>query len=632
MALKDLKTNLKSLKFGKDRRGGGDSGQPYIQTEIPESITPDSPDFLYRGGILSTDATAKDVSRISQFLFDTKSPRGLQFIAKQELLSRLGAKTQAQTVANKLAYGGGFLNEGAYSPLSTIAQIALVGSGGHLYKQGLDPSGLAPFISLGKYGEAVTPQQEASENRLVGFYRDKINVPKEGTQSEPVKFFGKISKSPFGRKVFDFLGIPPLDDILYSYQGGSGAPLGVGKTFIRTASDRTGLASGKDFSTYQNGLANSTTDRSSVTYNGNEYLGASVLEDIDTQDYTGYSDLDGGQIKLYGFEDNNSTLSKDTKGKNLLFYQSGLSNSTTDRSTIISTDLNLIDFRKPKIEDNNLTTSKNLSISPEYDKFRKETRLNQGDPGRSNTSDNQKDVLRYGLPAEQLTALDKITAMPMYTAGGVNTDLAINDIVKFRFAVINNDDPSQKTFVHFRAFIDSFDDGMSSDWSSHRFAGRGESFYTYQGFERSIGIGFTVHAQSKAELIPMHTKLNYLQSCMTPDYSSQGFMRGNIVQVTLGGYLYEVPCIIRSLNFSGMLEGSWEIGLKEDGTYDSSVKELPHHIKVSMQLNALHDFLPRKARNPNEPREKFISMTNGATTNNLKDYPLYSSKTSANNR
>lgn len=35
MALIDLKTNLKSLKYGSDRPGGGSSGQPYIQTAIP---------------------------------------------------------------------------------------------------------------------------------------------------------------------------------------------------------------------------------------------------------------------------------------------------------------------------------------------------------------------------------------------------------------------------------------------------------------------------------------------------------------------------------------------------------------------------------------------------------------------
>ena len=37
MGLVDLKTDLKNLKFGSDRPGGGSSGQPYIQTAIPSS-------------------------------------------------------------------------------------------------------------------------------------------------------------------------------------------------------------------------------------------------------------------------------------------------------------------------------------------------------------------------------------------------------------------------------------------------------------------------------------------------------------------------------------------------------------------------------------------------------------------
>ncbi len=34
MALKDLKTNLKSLRYGSDKQGGGNSNEPYIQTDI----------------------------------------------------------------------------------------------------------------------------------------------------------------------------------------------------------------------------------------------------------------------------------------------------------------------------------------------------------------------------------------------------------------------------------------------------------------------------------------------------------------------------------------------------------------------------------------------------------------------
>ena len=35
MPLVNLRTNLKSLKFGKDRPGEGSSKQPYITTPIP---------------------------------------------------------------------------------------------------------------------------------------------------------------------------------------------------------------------------------------------------------------------------------------------------------------------------------------------------------------------------------------------------------------------------------------------------------------------------------------------------------------------------------------------------------------------------------------------------------------------
>ena len=36
-----FKTNLKSLKYGDDRPGGGDSGQPYVQFPIESPSTPD---------------------------------------------------------------------------------------------------------------------------------------------------------------------------------------------------------------------------------------------------------------------------------------------------------------------------------------------------------------------------------------------------------------------------------------------------------------------------------------------------------------------------------------------------------------------------------------------------------------
>ena len=39
MSLRDLKTNLKSLRYGNDLQGGGDSGLPYITTDVDTQLT-----------------------------------------------------------------------------------------------------------------------------------------------------------------------------------------------------------------------------------------------------------------------------------------------------------------------------------------------------------------------------------------------------------------------------------------------------------------------------------------------------------------------------------------------------------------------------------------------------------------
>jgi hypothetical protein len=54
MPLVNLTTNLKSLRYGKDTVGGGNSNQPYVTRSIPKDIDDvgrtGGPDFLLRGG------------------------------------------------------------------------------------------------------------------------------------------------------------------------------------------------------------------------------------------------------------------------------------------------------------------------------------------------------------------------------------------------------------------------------------------------------------------------------------------------------------------------------------------------------------------------------------------------------
>ena len=116
MPLIDLQTDLKSLKYGRDRFNGGSSNQPYIQKSIPEELFPASPDFLLKEGSLERALT--DGSRLVKFLTDSKSSQGALFVVKQELLSRQNPIVQGQPNRRKPG-------KGLYNPLNTLAQIGL---------------------------------------------------------------------------------------------------------------------------------------------------------------------------------------------------------------------------------------------------------------------------------------------------------------------------------------------------------------------------------------------------------------------------------------------------------------------------------------------------------------------------
>jgi hypothetical protein len=260
-----------------------------------------------------------------------------------------------------------------------------------------------------------------------------------------------------------------------------------------------------------------------------------------------------------------------------------------------------------------------LSISPSYSEGNNktiETRVNLGDPGKRN-----KNVISY--TAGLGTALDKITAKPLYQSRLVN-DIETNDLVKFRIEAIDNKSPGESVFMHFRAFLDTFTDNYNADWSSTQYVGRGEKFYNYNSFDRTINLGWTVAAQSKEELIPMYQKLNFLASNLMPDYNDQGYMRGSLVRITVGGYLYSQPGFLTSLVYDVPQESTWEIGIDDLGEFDSKVKELPHMIKVTATFTPIHTFVPRKQINQYSGsygsvssfgKERYIALSNGSNEN-----------------
>jgi hypothetical protein len=228
--LQDGDTQLKSLKFGKDRPNGGDSGQPFVQKSIEgkqgEFSQLDN-DFLWRGGIRAPLAAAQDTSRLTQFLFNIKSPDGFLFTTKQNLLSRTGTKTEA---SKGLAYGNSTVNEGIYNPLSTIAQAGVNYLGFHYNKQGIDPTGNFPNLGIITYQEALRDQSVENfqeTNRLV-----KLNNLLVANDNNTTEFNGVKKYSLNG----------PGESIILSYSGGPGSQIGTGTTYIKYATDNKGVA------------------------------------------------------------------------------------------------------------------------------------------------------------------------------------------------------------------------------------------------------------------------------------------------------------------------------------------------------------------------------------------------------
>lgn len=732
MPLINLKTDLKSLKYGKDTLGGGYSGQPYIQTEIPDSFNNLGPreDFLLRGGINAVTDSLTDVKRLGKMFVDTKSPNGLLFIAKQQLLSRTAVRTQAS----------GILNEGIYSPLNTLAEAGVVAFGGHLNKQGINPFAQTGAYSNNPnlYSTRVKSYQPTEQNRLAELYRAVTD---------------NISINNFN---FSGIGLNVGNNVL-TYGGGPDSPLGIGKTGIRFVDPiyRTGnqnalkvsnpdyfygknqqrsvnesnkqvgglqvsainkpwikselydlpsvtinspqsasllnipsgpltwipnfieginyTSNGQDFSRYLPTFAHPTDVTGPINNKGvsGKYFG--LVGGVFAEVYNAEGQLGAG-YNYFNVYDPNTTPGNTWPDNTDLIHANntwtydqrdiispykttsvGPDDPTTspDRQGSIASP-KIQDFRailRSKLKDTQLEVAVNSGatpFAPDYNTANIENRVGLGDPGQRSGNDYSnyaRGVLenngngiksRYNGQAgftnveglgNATLGLDKINSLPVYRSSAVTNNDIKNDLVKFRIAIIDNDSPNFKTFLHFRAFLGGMSDSYNATWNGFNYLGRGEQFFTYGGFTRQLSLSWTVAAQSKEELIPMYKKLNYLASTLTPDYSANGYMRGNLAQLTVGGYVYEMPGIITSLTYDISDDTPWEIGINAAGGDDGTVKELPHIIRVTgFNFIPIHNFIPKTQTliYDNDgigfPEyygdQRFISLANGPSINN----------------
>ena len=639
MGLINLTTNLKSLKYGKDRLGGGDSGQPFIQNPIidnPGSLSQWDNDFLLRGGIRAFTNSAEDVTRLTKYMFNLKSPSGILFTIKQNLLSRVAVPNEAAQPwgANKPgpAYAGGGLKEGIYTPLSTILQAGVNFSGLHFNKQGLDPTGLIQSLSIRKYEDTVKEKNQKDFNILnvnvpVGAITAGNNIinnplipgfnPFAQTGNLPSADFNAVSNiGTFQNRLLDLwygktFALNSTLNIL-EYGGGPGSILGVGKTRIPFGENqRTGVNNPLYVSNPQFFLKGGKTSPTQYivkdgtigngykytdTLNYNRLLGVSKVAYLGLTENLRGINAEGQFITRYNPQTPYSTLSQ-SDPENFAFT----SKSIISYKRIIDSEI-LPDFRS-KLNPEGYPQNSYLSVSPDYTRFNIEERINLGSPGqRGNISNYQAGKILYAYNIS--FPLDEVNASFIYKTKGENLadslsiypdkvnrgDGLLRDIIPFYIAILNNDKQdirnadgsitkvkdTYKKYMHFRAFIDSFSDSYDAEWSSTEYMGRAEKFYKYKGFGRKISLAFTVVAQSRGELTAMYGKLNFLASSLAPEYLdslSSGYMAGNIAYITLGDYISDQPGIINSLTYEVPEDSSWETGLNPDGK-DADVKDI----------------------------------------------------------
>jgi hypothetical protein len=536
--------NPRTIPFGRDRVGGKDSNQPYIKKGLL-NVSLDSTfynDFTIRGGILTPLNALEDVARLTKYFADIKNPKGLLFLAKENILSRIGTKTEASKGAG---YGGGGLNEGAYTPLSTIGQ-ALVGfAGGHLNKQGLDPTGLYQQNSINKYQSIIAEDQikknDSTNNRLI-----LLSKP---TETDLLNQFVSFTTGLLGISGTQY---KPTEDTLIQYGGGPGSVLGFGSTKIKYATKNDG----------------------------------NPLTVFDSKNSSNLVNAKGARYKTWDYSSINSQRLNLDGDINQDFRQTIIDISPEGAPTFLSS------FKDYK----NLNIEKRFGLGNPGSRSRTRSSYTRGsDGGRALDKLNASHIYKTEVNTEN--GLND----PRYRKDGEYLD-----IIPFIISILNNDNQeannpgTYRKNMHFRAFIDSFSDSYDANWSSIEYMGRAEKLYKYKGFGRKISMAFTVVAQSREEITAMYDKLNFLASSLAPEYLdslSSGYMAGNIAYITLGEYIHDQPGIINSLTFDIPEESPWEIGIDDDGNRleVDDVRQVPHMIKITgFNFTPIHKFRPEK--------------------------------------
>lgn len=614
MALINLKSDLTSCKYGHDRPGGSDSGQPFIISysngDIEVNTSARNPlalvgvssipavpnfttllgrkkigqfildavngdDFIRGGGIGVLQASINDTFRISAFL--ASQPKGLIFLAKQVGLQLSNPKLEVKKgaaggISNAFTPGGllGTVTGGLLAPtriynlgINTVAQVGVNAFGIHFNRHGLLPT----QNDNTKYESVVSFNNEgigSPNNRLVGLMnRFGLNIPNTFTNVSDVSNLRSLNRSTRrdnrnlsranrNANILQIANNLSIDDVT-----GNFASSLIVDPFGDAASSLAQISKAKRELFIGNYLSGP----------GSVYgIGRTLLK---RYNFTNTA-LDKISNPIYGGD----SLKNDNSS--IAFYKNPLSNYSENALVSINNGTKVIGYTNEG-QNSKIVVLSSKKFGNDWSKAFRESSvggIQQGLTGQD--------------PINLIGTFPNIDSKEYYskvTIGG-NT-YNIEDFVPFRINALNGDDPSKSTLMVFRSYITQFSDSVDATWNNTKYAGRGEDFYIYNGFSRKINVGFKVAALSKEELQPMFEKLNYLMRNLMPDYKDS-LMRGPLVQLTVGNYVAHQDGILNSLTYTIPNDSPWEIEIDDvDEALGRENIILPHIIEVNLTFTPI---------------------------------------------
>jgi hypothetical protein len=583
---------------------GGTNVSPFNQTSIPvypgtnKKLNSQSPyirlgyeggfpgDAKFRtsdpAGIYNTGlAAVRDTARIGAFFTDI--PNGPLWLLKQTGLQLSNPDTSFSTVLtdgtstsnNKLQQlqGPRFYNPVGTNTLASVAGNAL---GLHFTRHGLSPVDESGYISANTLN---TQEGQTFQSRLTDYKSKLLN------------------------------NSPSQEILLNNYVGGPSSFYGIGRT-------RTFSYVNQQTPNYLNANNNNFNP---FTFSDIEIYSNQVKQGLNVERIT-----ETVRVPVVPLSDPNDLSVPDN-----LF-----TTETVTRNLKLPGNGYIQDFRQ--VNDN--INSTNYPVLNLHSRIGMTTgKVAVGNPNTVDSINILKITPSQTFYANSNTAMGNIPTDLIYTKGYDATktkDKVLGyygrDIIRFRIEVLNNDAPTFETkntagdivnrgvntdVLAFRAYLESLDDQFSPTWKEFNYMGRGEPFYVYEKFKRTVNLSFNILAHSGEEMAIIYSKLNYLMSAMTPDYNQKLQMRGNYIYLTIGEYIYRQPGVVTNLQIQDLLKAPWEIAVKDpenrgkglEAIYDGNNNitnednlhyEIPKFMKVSMTFNPIHDFLPRRVYAP----------------------------------